>query len=337
MSFEVSDTKGVRHLSGYPDRVVTKVLLASPRGYCAGVERAVETVEKALDLYGPPVYVRKQIVHNLHVVRDLEARGAVFVDEETEAPEGATVVFSAHGVAPSVHANAAERRLQTIDATCPLVTKVHVQARRYAAEGYTVVLIGHAGHEEVVGTMGEAPDAIVLVESVADVARLELGTAKVAYVTQTTLSVDETGEIITALRARFPNIHAPKREDICYATSNRQWAVKEMLSEIDLLLVIGSRNSSNSNRLVEVARAGGVAAHLIDDESEIDETWMDGVGVVGVTSGASAPEKLVEGVCDWFRARGVDDIEAYRLVDEDVEFRLPVELRRELALAEAQQ
>ncbi len=323
--------------AGYPAGVVTKVLLASPRGYCAGVERAVETVEKALDLYGPPVYVRKQIVHNLHVVRDLEARGAVFVDEETEVPEGATVVFSAHGVAPSVHANAAERRLQTIDATCPLVTKVHVQARRYAAEGYTVVLIGHAGHEEVVGTMGEAPDSIVLVESVADVDRLELGTAKVAYVTQTTLSVDETGEIITALRARFPDIHAPKREDICYATSNRQWAVKEMLSEIDLLLVIGSRNSSNSNRLVEVARAGGVASYLIDDETEIDEKWMDGVDVVGVTSGASAPEKLVEGVCNWFRARGVADIEAYRLVDEDVEFRLPVELRRELALAEAQQ
>jgi len=315
--------------------MVKKVLLASPRGYCAGVERAVDTVEKALELYGPPVYVRKQIVHNLHVVRDLEARGAVFVDEETEVPEGATVVFSAHGVAPSVHANAAERRLQTIDATCPLVTKVHVQARRYAAEGYTVVLIGHAGHEEVVGTMGEAPGSIVLVESVADVGRLELET-KVAYVTQTTLSVDETGEIITALRARYPDIHAPKREDICYATSNRQWAVKEMLSEIDLLLVIGSRNSSNSNRLVEVARAGGVAAHLIDDETEIDETWMDGVAVVGVTSGASAPEKLVEGVCSWFRARGVEDIAAYRLVDEDVEFRLPVELRRELALAEAQ-
>jgi 4-hydroxy-3-methylbut-2-enyl diphosphate reductase len=317
--------------------VVKKVLLASPRGYCAGVERAVETVEKALELYGPPVYVRKQIVHNLHVVRDLEARGAVFVDQETEVPEGATVVFSAHGVAPSVHANAAARKLQTIDATCPLVTKVHVQARRYAAEGYTVLLIGHAGHEEVVGTMGEAPDAIVLVESVADVDGLDFDTtAKLAYVTQTTLSVDETGEIITALRRRFPDIHAPKREDICYATSNRQWAVKEMLPVIDLLLVIGSRNSSNSNRLVEVARAGGIAAHLIDDESEIDETWVEGVDVVGVTSGASAPEKLVDRVCDWFRARGVEDIEAYRLVDEDVEFRLPVELRRELALAEAQ-
>jgi 4-hydroxy-3-methylbut-2-enyl diphosphate reductase len=317
--------------------VVKKVLLASPRGYCAGVERAVETVEKALDLYGRPVYVRKQIVHNLHVVRELEARGAIFVDRVTEVPEGSTVVFSAHGVAPSVHANAGARQLQTIDATCPLVTKVHVQARRYAGEGYTVLLIGHAGHEEVIGTMGEAPDSIVLVESVDDVERLEYDvTAKLAYVTQTTLSVDETAEIITALRARFPNIHAPRREDICYATSNRQWAVKEMLAEIDLLLVIGSRNSSNSNRLVEVARAGGVASYLIDDASEIDETWLDGVEMVGVTSGASAPEKLVEGVCEWFRGQGVTDIEAYRLVDEDVEFRLPVELRRELALAEAQ-
>jgi 4-hydroxy-3-methylbut-2-en-1-yl diphosphate reductase len=318
--------------------VVKKVLLASPRGYCAGVERAVETVEKALELYGPPVYVRKQIVHNLHVVRDLEARGAVFVDEETEVPEGETVVFSAHGVAPSVHVNAEVRRLNTIDATCPLVTKVHVQARRYAADGYTVVLIGHAGHEEVVGTMGEAPEAMVLVESVADVDALAFPPEqKLAYVTQTTLSVDETGDVIAALRRRFPSIYAPKKEDICYATSNRQWAVKEMLGEIDLLLVIGSRNSSNSNRLVETARAGGVDAYLIDDETEIDERWTDGVEVVGVTSGASAPEKLVERVCDWFRSRGVTAIEPYRLVDEDVEFRLPVELRRELALADAQQ
>jgi 4-hydroxy-3-methylbut-2-en-1-yl diphosphate reductase len=317
--------------------VVRKVLLASPRGYCAGVERAVETVERALDLYGPPVYVRKQIVHNLHVVRDLEARGAVFVDEETEVPEGETVVFSAHGVAPSVHANATLRRLNTIDATCPLVTKVHVQARRYAADGYTVVLIGHAGHEEVVGTMGEAPQSITLVESVADVERLELPSeTRLAYVTQTTLSVDETAEIIAALRRRFPDIHAPKKEDICYATSNRQWAVKEMLSEIDLLLVIGSRNSSNSNRLVETARAGGVPGHLIDDETEIDDAWLEGVEVVGVTSGASAPEKLVDRVCGWFRERGVADIEPYRLVDEGVEFRLPTELRRELALAESQ-
>ena len=317
--------------------MVKKVLLASPRGYCAGVERAVETVEKALELYGPPVYVRKQIVHNLHVVRDLEARGAVFVDEETEVPEGETVVFSAHGVAPSVHANAEARRLHTIDATCPLVTKVHVQARRYAAAGYTVVLIGHAGHEEVVGTMGEAPDAIVLVESVADVDALTFPPdKKLAYVTQTTLSVDETGDVIAALRRRFPAIYAPKKEDICYATSNRQWAVKEMLGEIELLLVIGSRNSSNSNRLVETARAGGIDAYLIDDETEIDERWTDGVDVVGVTSGASAPEKLVERVCEWFRARGVTKIEPYRLVNEDVEFRLPVELRRELALAATQ-
>ena len=317
--------------------MVKKVLLASPRGYCAGVERAVETVEKALELYGPPVYVRKQIVHNLHVVRDLEARGAVFVDEETEVPEGETVVFSAHGVAPSVHANAQARQLNTIDATCPLVTKVHVQARRYAADGYTVVLIGHEGHEEVVGTMGEAPESMVLVESIADVDALTFpADQKLAYVTQTTLAVDETGEIIAALRRRFPSIYAPKKEDICYATSNRQWAVKEMLGEIQLLLVIGSRNSSNSNRLVEVARVGGITAHLIDDETEIDEAWIDGVEVVGVTSGASAPEKLVERVCDWFRERGVTEIEPYRLVEEDVEFRLPVELRRELALADAQ-
>ncbi len=317
--------------------MVSRVLLASPRGYCAGVERAVETVELALEHYGAPIYVRKQIVHNAHVVRDLEERGAIFVESESEAPEGATIVFSAHGVAPSVHANAALRRLSTIDATCPLVTKVHVQARRYAAAGYTVVLIGHAGHEEVVGTMGEAPEAIVLVESVEDAEALALpGVERIAYITQTTLSVDETGEIIATLRRRFPQIYAPKREDICYATSNRQWAVKELLTEVGLLLVIGSRNSSNSNRLVDVARAGGVAAHLIEDETQIDERWLRGVETVGVTSGASAPEKLVARVCDWFRERGVTEIEPYRMVDEDVTFRLPVELRRELALAESQ-
>ena len=308
--------------------MVERLLLASPRGYCAGVERALEH-------YGAPVYVRKQIVHNIHVVRDLEARGAIFVEEETEVPEGATVVYSAHGVAPAVHANSATLRHHVIDATCPLVTKVHVQARRYAAEGYTVVLIGHAGHEEVVGTMGEAPESTVLVQDVGEARALALppGT-RVAYVTQTTLSVDETSEIIGVLRERFPDIRGPKKEDICYATSNRQWAVKDMLGEIDLLLVIGSRNSSNSNRLVDVARAAGVPAHLIDDETEIDEAWLEGVRTVGVTSGASAPERLVTRVCDWFRARGVDRIEPYRMVDEDVTFRLPIELRRELALAD---
>ena len=314
--------------------MVTRVLLASPRGYCAGVERAVETVELALDHYGPPVYVRKQIVHNIHVVRDLEARGAVFVDEETEVPAGATVVYSAHGVAPSVHANSSELGHNVIDATCPLVTKVHVQAKRYAAAGYTVLLIGHEGHEEVVGTMGEAPDATILVQDVAEAEALELpADTRVAYVTQTTLSVDETAEIIGTLRRRFPEIVGPKKEDICYATSNRQWAVKDMLDHIDLLLVIGSRNSSNSNRLVDVARAADVPAHLIDDETEIDETWLAGIETVGITSGASAPERLVSRACDWFRERGVDEIEPFRMVDEDVTFRLPVELRRELVLA----
>ncbi|MBA2295655.1 MAG: 4-hydroxy-3-methylbut-2-enyl diphosphate reductase [Actinobacteria bacterium] len=313
---------------------VERVLLASPRGYCAGVERAVETVEKALEHYGAPVYVRKQIVHNIHVVRDLEARGAIFVEDERDVPPGATVVYSAHGVAPAVHENSRSLGHDVIDATCPLVTKVHVQARRYAANGHTVLLIGHADHEEVVGTMGEAPDSTILVQDVAEAETLDLppGTP-VAYVTQTTLSVDETAEIIGVLRRRFPAIVGPKKEDICYATSNRQWAVKDLLAEIDLLLVIGSRNSSNSNRLVDVARAADVGAHLIDDETEIDERWLDDARTVGITSGASAPERLVESVCDWFRARGVERIEPYRMVDEDVTFRLPVELRRELALA----
>jgi 4-hydroxy-3-methylbut-2-en-1-yl diphosphate reductase len=309
--------------------LVKQVLLASPRGYCAGVERAVETVRRALALYGAPVYVRKQIVHNSHVVRELEAGGAIFVESVYDVPEGAPLVFSAHGVAPNVRSAASERRLRTIDATCPLVTKVHTQARRFAERGYQIVLIGHAGHEEVEGTIGEAPQATQLVESVADAERLELvpGT-RVAYVTQTTLSVDETNEIIDVLRRRFPQIETPPKEDICYATSNRQWAVKELLAEVDLLLVVGSRNSSNSLRLVEVARAAGVPAHLVDDASEIDERWLRGVRVVGVTSGASAPERLVHGVCDWFRARGVRDIGEHRSAFEDVAFRLPVELRR---------
>jgi len=309
--------------------VVTRVLLASPRGYCAGVERAVDTVERALKLYGEPVYVRKQIVHNSHVVRDLEERGAVFVESIDDVPEGATVVFSAHGISPAVRAAAASRNLVSIDATCPLVAKVHAQARRYADAGYTIVLIGHAGHEEVDGTLGEAPEATVLVESVEDAEQLEVrDDARLAYITQTTLSVDETREIIDVLRSRFPQLEGPAREDICYATSNRQWAVKELLDEVSLLLVVGSHNSSNSMRLVEVARAAGVAAHLVDDADEIDDAWLDDVGVVGVTSGASAPEHLVDGVCDWFRARGVDDISEYRSAYEDVTFRLPVELRR---------
>jgi 4-hydroxy-3-methylbut-2-enyl diphosphate reductase len=316
--------------------VVRKVLLAAPRGYCAGVERAVATVERALELHGTPLYVRKQIVHNLHVVRELEERGVTFVDDENDVPEGQTMVLSAHGVTPSVHENAKARRLWTIDATCPLVTKVHVQARRYAAEGYFVILIGHAEHEEVIGTMGEIPGSGVLVESLEDVNGLSFpeGT-KLAYVTQTTLSVDDTAELIAALRQRFPSIRAPQREDICYATSNRQWAVKELLPRVDLLLVIGSKNSSNSNRLVEVARTAGVESHLIDDETEIEERWLEGVFVVGITSGASVPETLVQRMCAWFRERGVSDIEPHRFVEEDIEFRLPVELRRELALAEA--
>ena len=314
----------------YPGRALVKrVLLASPRGYCAGVERAVETVERALALYGRPVYVRKQIVHNSHVVRDLEKRGAIFVDSVDDVPEGSAVVFSAHGVAPAVRTAAAARRLTAIDATCPLVTKVHTQARRFAKAGYTIVLIGHAGHEEVEGTTGEAPDAIVLVESVADAERISFDAgAQLAYITQTTLSVDETREIVEVLRRRFPAIEGPAKEDICYATSNRQWAVKELLAEVDLLLVLGSPNSSNSQRLVEVARTAGTAAHLVEDASQIDDAWLDRVSVVGVTSGASAPERLVRGVCKWFRARGVDDIAEFRSVYEDVVFRLPVELRR---------
>jgi 4-hydroxy-3-methylbut-2-enyl diphosphate reductase len=315
--------------------MVERVLLASPRGYCAGVERAVETVELALEHYGAPVYVRKQIVHNIHVVRELEARGAIFVDEETEVPVGATLVYSAHGVAPSVRENSERLRHTVIDATCPLVTKVHAQASRYARAGYTILLIGHAGHEEVEGTLGEAPDQTILVEDEAEAEALEVPEdARLAYVTQTTLSVDETSQIIGVLRRRFPDIVGPQKEDICYATSNRQWAVKDMLPEIDLLLVIGSRNSSNSNRLVEVARAAGVASHLLDDETEIDEIWLEGVSTVGITSGASAPEKLVTRVCDWFRARGVEDIQPFAMIEEDVFFRLPVELRRELALVD---
>jgi len=308
--------------------VVKRLLLASPRGYCAGVERAVETVERALALYGSPVYVRKQIVHNSHVVEDLRSRGAIFVDALTDVPEGATVVFSAHGIAPAVRREAKELRLTTIDATCPLVTKVHAQARRYAEAGYALVLIGHAGHEEVEGTLGEAPDAIVLVQSAEDAERVSLPAERpLAYLTQTTLSVDEAGEIVGVLRRRFPRIQGPAREDICYATSNRQWAVKELLQDIDLLLVIGSPNSSNSQRLVDVARAEGTEAHLGDDVTGIDEGWLEGCETVGLTSGASAPERLVADVCAWFAERGAEVCEQ-QPVHEDVSFKLPVELRR---------
>ena len=308
--------------------MVKRLLLASPRGYCAGVERAVETVERALALYGRPVFVRKQIVHNSHVVEDLRSRGAVFVESLREVPEGATVVFSAHGIAPAVRREANELRLTTIDATCPLVTKVHAQARRYAKAGHTIVLIGHAGHEEVDGTLGEAPDSIVLVQSVEEAERVKLPQeTPLAYITQTTLSVDETSEIVAVLRRRFPSIAGPAREDICYATSNRQWAVKELMDAVDLLLVVGSRNSSNSQRLVDVARTEGTPAHLIDDVGDIDEGWLDSCETVGLTSGASAPERLVADVCAWFEARGAE-VSEQEAVHEDVSFKLPVELRR---------
>ncbi len=313
-----------------------KLLLAAPRGYCAGVDRAVQTVERALERYGSPVYVRKEIVHNKHVVEQLRSRGAVFVDSENEVPAGATVVFSAHGVAPAVHANAARRALQTIDATCPLVTKVHVEAKKFAADGYTIILVGHAGHEEVEGTMGEAPEDIVLIENEQDVDALEVGDPdKVAYISQTTLSVDETRAIITRLRERFPAIVGPRTDDICYATTNRQAAVKQLARQCDLVLVIGSRNSSNSNRLVEVAREHGADSHLIDNEAQVRDEWLVGKHVVGITSGASAPEELVQRLVAYFRARGTTDVEELEVVHEDVRFMLPKAIREAVADASA--
>jgi 4-hydroxy-3-methylbut-2-enyl diphosphate reductase len=309
-----------------------RVVLAAPRGYCAGVDRAVQTVERALDRYGAPVYVRKEIVHNKHVVAELSKRGAIFVEEESEVPEGERVVFSAHGVAPAVHDNAAARRLRTIDATCPLVTKVHVEARRFAADGYTIVLIGHEGHEEVEGTTGEAPESIVLVQTAEEVDKLEVADPeRVAFITQTTLSVDETAEIIATLRVKFPAIVSSKSDDICYATTNRQIAVKQLARECELVLVIGSTNSSNSNRLVEVAREHGAESHLIDNHGQVREEWLEGVETVGITSGASAPEELVERLVELFRERGAEDVSELRTVHEDVRFMLPKEIRGEVA------
>jgi len=318
-----------------PDEADRAVRLAAPRGYCAGVDRAVITVEKALDLYGAPVYVRKQIVHNKHVVSDLEARGAIFVEELAEVPEGATVVFSAHGVSPVVHEQAAERSLKTIDATCPLVTKVHHEAKRFAGEDYDILLIGHEGHEEVEGTAGEAPEHIQLVQGPADVANIEVrDPERVAWLSQTTLSVDETLETVAAIRERFPALLDPPSDDICYATQNRQLAVKEIAHDADLVIVVGSGNSSNSVRLVEVAlEVGAKASYRVDDASEIDEAWLEGVDKVSVTSGASVPEDLVDGVLAFLSERGYPDAQAVHTAEESLIFALPPELRRDLRAA----
>jgi 4-hydroxy-3-methylbut-2-enyl diphosphate reductase len=318
-----------------PDEAERAVRLAAPRGYCAGVDRAVITVEKALDLYGAPVYVRKQIVHNKHVVSTLEERGAVFVEELAEVPEGATVVFSAHGVSPEVHRQAEERSLKTIDATCPLVTKVHHEAKRFAGQDYDILLIGHEGHEEVEGTAGEAPEHIQLVQGPEDVANITVrDPERVAWLSQTTLSVDETMETVAAIRERFPALLDPPSDDICYATQNRQLAVKEIAHDADLVIVVGSGNSSNSVRLVEVAlEAGAKASYRVDDASEIDEAWLEGVDTVSVTSGASVPEELVEGVLEFLAARGYPEAQAVHTAEESLIFALPPELRRDLRAA----
>src|SRR3954465_3471024 len=319
------------------DEAERAVLLAAPRGYCAGVDRAVGTVEKALEVYGSPVYVRKQIVHNKHVVADLESRGAVFVEELAEVPAGSTVVFSAHGVSPEVHRQAAERELKTVDATCPLVTKVHHEAKRFAGDDYDILLIGHAGHEEVEGTAGEAPEHIQLVEGPADVASIVVrDPSKVAWLSQTTLSVEETMATVEAVRRRFPQLLDPPSDDICYATQNRQLAVKEIAHDADLVIVVGSANSSNSVRLAEVAlEAGAKAAHRVDDASEIDEAWLEGVQSVSVTSGASVPDDLVDGVLSFLTERGYPDAQAVHSAEESLIFALPPELRRDLRTAAA--
>jgi 4-hydroxy-3-methylbut-2-enyl diphosphate reductase len=304
-----------------------KLILLRPRGFCAGVVRAIDVVKLALGMYGAPIYVRKEIVHNRHVVNELRAAGAVFVEELSEVPQGARVIFSAHGVAPDVRKQAEERNLQVIDATCPLVTKVHLEAKRFAEHGYTIVLIGHKDHDEVIGTLGEAPASTVVVSRVEDVDRLSVpDPARVRYLTQTTLSLDETRDIVERLKERFPLIQGPVAKDICYATENRQSAVKAVAPICQLLLVVGSRNSSNSRRLVEVCGKAGIQAHLVDDRTEVRPEWLDGVETVAVTAGASAPENLVEGLVEALKGRGYEDVEEVTLKDEDVRFSLPNEL-----------
>ncbi|MGW6401075.1 4-hydroxy-3-methylbut-2-enyl diphosphate reductase [Streptomyces sp. NPDC055134] len=309
-----------------------RVLLAAPRGYCAGVDRAVIAVEKALEQYGAPIYVRHEIVHNKYVVQTLERKGAIFVERTQEVPEGSIVMFSAHGVAPVVHDEAAAGKLATIDATCPLVTKVHKEAVRFAKEDYDILLIGHEGHEEVIGTSGEAPDHITLVDGPEDVANVEVrDESKVVWLSQTTLSVDETMETVDALKSKFPNLLSPPSDDICYATQNRQIAVKKLAEDAELVIVVGSKNSSNSIRMVEVALdAGAPAAHLVDFAAEIDETWLEGVTTVGLTSGASVPDVLVDGVLEWLAERGYADVETVKTAEESITFSLPKELRRDL-------
>ncbi len=312
-----------------------RVLLAAPRGYCAGVDRAVITVQKALDLYGAPVYVRKQIVHNKHVVSTLEAKGAIFVEEVDDVPEGATVVFSAHGVSPAVHEGAAKRNLKTIDATCPLVTKVHHEARRFAKEDYDILLIGHEGHEEVEGTAGEAPDHVQLIDGIEDIQNAKVrDEKKVIWLSQTTLSVDETLATVASLKQKFPLLQDPPSDDICYATQNRQQAIKQIAPEADLVLVVGSTNSSNSVRLVEVSKEyGAKAAYLVDFAHEVDEKWLEGVETVGVTSGASVPENLVNDLLEWLAARGFDDVQTVTAMEESLTFAMPQELRKDLKVA----
>ncbi len=312
-----------------------KVLLAAPRGYCAGVDRAVVTVEKALDVHGGPVYVRKQIVHNKHVVEALEKRGVIFVDELSEVPEGSLVVFSAHGVSPAVHAEAKERNLKTIDATCPLVTKVHNEAKRFAKDGYKIILIGHEGHEEVEGTMGEAPNNMVLVDGLDQVEKLEVKEGeKIAWLSQTTLSVDETLETVHALKKKLPLLMDPPSDDICYATQNRQAAVKNIAPQVDVLIVVGSSNSSNSVRLVDVALEAGVKKSFrVDSRDELKKEWFAGVKSVGLTSGASVPEELVDGVLAWLSENGYGDVEEVETIEEHITFSLPVEIRKDLKAA----